>query len=114
MQIRTWNAPYKRITVSLPTGNIKEGRANEKSSKAQKSEEAKLAWLRQIMEWQKDMSDNKEYLDTIKLDLNIYSTQVYAFTPQGDVIQLTKDSTPIDFAYMIHSGSTAIRWSARG
>ena len=55
------------------------------------------------MEWQKDMSDNKEYLDTIKLDLNIYSTQVYAFTPQGDVIQLTKDSTPIDFAYMIHS-----------
>ena len=90
----------------------KEGRANEKSSKAQKSEEAKLAWLRQIMEWQKDMSDNKEYLDTIKLDLNIYSTQVYAFTPQGDVIQLTKDSTPIDFAYMIRQ--SAIRWSARG
>ena len=70
-------------TVSQPTGNIKRGRANEKSSKAQKSEEAKLAWLRQIMEWQKDMSDNKEYLDTIKLDLNIYSTQVYAFYTAG-------------------------------
>jgi GTP pyrophosphokinase len=55
------------------------------------------------MEWQQDMADNKEYLDTLKQDFNIFSTQVYAFTPQGDVIQLTKDSTPIDFAYMIHT-----------
>lgn len=72
------------------------GASNEK-------EEAKLAWLRQILEWQKDMSDNKEYLDTIKLDLNVFTSQVYAFTPQGKVIQLPKDSTPVDFAYMIHS-----------
>ena len=103
VQIRTWEMHRTSEYGIAAHWKYKEGRANEKSSKAQKSEEAKLAWLRQIMEWQKDMSDNKEYLDTIKLDLNIYSTQVYAFTPQGDVIQLTKDSTPIDFAYMIHS-----------
>ena len=103
VQIRTWEMHRTSEYGIAAHWKYKEGRANEKSSKAQKSEEAKLAWLRQIMEWQKDMSDIKEYLDTIKLDLNIYSTQVYAFTPQGDVIQLTKDSTPIDFAYMIHS-----------
>ena len=103
VQIRTWEMHRTSEYGIAAHWKYKEGRANEKSNKAQKSEEAKLAWLRQIMEWQKDMSDNKEYLDTIKLDLNIYSTQVYAFTPQGDVIQLTKDSTPIDFAYMIHS-----------
>lgn len=103
VQIRTWEMHRTSEYGIAAHWKYKEGRANEKSSKAQKSEEAKLAWLRQIMEWQKDMSDNKEYLDTIKLDLNIYSTQVYAFTPRGDVIQLTKDSTPIDFAYMIHS-----------
>lgn len=103
VQIRTWEMHRTSEYGIAAHWKYKEGKANEKSSKEQKSEEAKLAWLRQIMEWQKDMSDNKEYLDTIKLDLNIYSTQVYAFTPQGDVIQLTKDSTPIDFAYMIHS-----------
>ena len=103
VQIRTWEMHRTSEYGIAAHWKYKEGKANEKSSKAQKSEEAKLAWLRQIMEWQKDMSDNKEYLDTIKLDLNIYSKQVYAFTPQGDVIQLTKDSTPIDFAYMIHS-----------
>ena len=103
VQIRTWEMHRTSEYGIAAHWKYKEGRANEKSSKAQKSEEAKLSWLRQSMEWQKDMSDNQEYLDTIKLDLNIYSTQVYAFTPQGDVIQLTKDSTPIDFAYMIHS-----------
>ena len=76
----------------------KEGKGGEQD----KSEE-KLAWLRQILEWQKDMSDNKEFMDTVKSDLNIYDEQVYAFTPQGDVISLPQGATPIDFAYMIHS-----------
>ena len=65
------------------------------SRKKRRKEEAKLAWLRQTLEWQKDMSDNKEYLDTIKLDLNIFTDQVYAFTPQGEVIQLPKELHPL-------------------
>ncbi|MBQ7758148.1 RelA/SpoT family protein [Anaerotignum sp.] len=103
VQIRTWEMHRTSEYGIAAHWKYKEGKANEKGTKASKKEEAKLAWLRQIMEWQQDMSDNKEYLDTIKLDLNIFTTQVYAFTPQGDVIQLSKDSTPIDFAYMIHS-----------
>ncbi len=103
VQIRTWEMHRTSEYGIAAHWKYKEGKANEKTSKSAKKEEAKLAWLRQIMEWQQDMSDNKEYLDTIKLDLNIFTTQVYAFTPQGDVIQLAKDSTPIDFAYMIHS-----------
>lgn len=103
VQIRTWEMHRTSEYGIAAHWKYKEGHANDKTSKAAKKEEAKLAWLRQIMEWQQDMSDNKEYLDTIKLDLNIFTTQVYAFTPQGDVIQLSKDSTPIDFAYMIHS-----------
>ena len=67
------------------------------------SEQKKLSWLRQILEWQTDMSDNREFMDAIKTDLNIYNDQVYAFTPQGDVLSLPAGSTPIDFAYMIHT-----------
>lgn len=66
-------------------------------------EEQKLNWLRQILEWQKDMSDNKEFMDALKTDLNIFNDQVYAFTPKGEVYNLPSGSTPIDFAYMIHS-----------
>ncbi len=100
IQIRTWEMHRTSEYGIAAHWKYKEGRTGDKSMK---KEEAKLAWLRQILEWQKDMSDNKEYLDTIKLDLNIFTDQVYAFTPQGDVIQLAKGSTPIDFAYMIHS-----------
>ncbi len=103
VQIRTWEMHRTSEYGIAAHWKYKEGKGNEKGSKAAKKEEEKLAWLRQIMEWQKDMADNKEYLDTLKQDFNIFSTQVYAFTPQGDVIQLTKDSTPIDFAYMIHT-----------
>lgn len=67
------------------------------------SEEAKMSWLRQILEWQKDMSDNKEFLTSIKSDLDLFSDSVYCFTPSGDVKNLTAGSTPIDFAYSIHS-----------
>lgn len=67
------------------------------------SEEAKLSWLRQILEWQKDMSDNKEFLSLLKSDLDLFSDSVYCFTPSGDVKNLPSGSTPIDFAYAIHS-----------
>lgn len=66
-------------------------------------EEEKLSWLRQILEWQKDMSDNKEFLNMVKGDLDLFSDSVYCFTPSGDVKNLPSGSTPIDFAYSIHS-----------
>ncbi|WP_277409839.1 RelA/SpoT family protein [Lacrimispora xylanisolvens] len=66
-------------------------------------EQEKLSWLRQILEWQKDMSDNKEFLNMVKGDLDLFSDSVYCFTPSGDVKNLPSGSTPIDFAYSIHS-----------
>ena len=68
-----------------------------------KSEEEKLNWLRQILEWQRDMSDNKEFMSLLKNDLDLFADSVYCFTPQGDVKTLPSGSTPVDFAYSIHS-----------
>ena len=73
------------------------------SSEAQGSEDAKMNWLRQILEWQKDTSDNAEFLKVIKSDLDLFSDSVYCFTPNGDVKNLPAGSNPIDFAYSIHS-----------
>ncbi|HHX62194.1 MAG TPA: bifunctional (p)ppGpp synthetase/guanosine-3',5'-bis(diphosphate) 3'-pyrophosphohydrolase [Epulopiscium sp.] len=69
----------------------------------QDQSEEKLAWLRQILEWQRDMSDNQEFMDALKVDLDVYTDQVYVFTPTGELLTLPKGSTPIDFAYNIHS-----------
>ena len=66
-------------------------------------EEEKLSWLRQILEWQKDMSDNREFMSLLKSDLDLFSDTVFCFTPSGDVKNLPTGSTPIDFAYAIHS-----------
>ncbi|MCR4892601.1 MAG: bifunctional (p)ppGpp synthetase/guanosine-3',5'-bis(diphosphate) 3'-pyrophosphohydrolase [Lachnospiraceae bacterium] len=66
-------------------------------------EEKKLAWLREILEYQRNLSDNKEFMDLIKSDLNLFSDYVYCFTPSGDVKNLPAGSTPVDFAYSIHS-----------
>lgn len=79
----------------------KESNDGKKSVEAQ--EEEKLSWLRQILEWQRDMSDNREFLNLIKGDLDLFAEDVYCFTPQGDVKNLPNGSTPIDFAYAIHS-----------
>lgn len=70
---------------------------------SQDKEEAKLSWLRQILEWQRDTEDNKEFMSTVKTDLDLFAEQVYCFTPNGDVKNLPAGSTPIDFAYSIHS-----------
>lgn len=64
-------------------------------------EEGKLAWLRQTLEWQKDLNDSKEFVETLKVDL--FSNQVFVFTPKGDVIELPAGSTPLDFAFKIHT-----------
>ena len=79
----------------------KESNDGKKSVEAQ--EEEKLSWLRQILEWQRDMSDNREFLNLIKGDLDLFAEDVYCFTPQGDVKNLPNGSTPIDFAYSVHS-----------
>lgn len=71
--------------------------------KVEGQEEEKLVWLRQILEWQRDMSDNREFMNLLKSDLDLFSDSVYCFTPTGDVKNLPAGSTPIDFAYSIHS-----------
>lgn len=78
----------------------KEGIKGETSAA---NEEQKLSWLREILEWQKEMSDNKEFMSVLKSDLNLFAEDVYCFTPLGDVKNLPNGSTPIDFAYSIHS-----------
>jgi len=64
-------------------------------------DEQRLAWLRQVVEWQRDVSDPNEFLSTLKVDL--YPEEVYTFTPKGKVVVLPRDATPIDFAYTIHT-----------
>lgn len=71
--------------------------------KVEGQEEEKLTWLRQILEWQRDTSDNREFMNLLKNDLDLFSDNVYCFTPSGDVKNLPAGSTPIDFAYCIHS-----------
>ena len=71
--------------------------------KVEAQEEEKLTWLRQILEWQQDMSDNREFMNLLKNDLDLFSDNVYCFTPRGEVKNLPAGSTPIDFAYNIHS-----------
>lgn len=71
--------------------------------KAEEAETEKLTWLRRILDWQVN-SDNKEFLSLVKSDFDMFSDMVYCFTPEGDVKNLPAGSTPIDFAYAIHSG----------
>ncbi|KGJ49183.1 RelA/SpoT family protein [Paraclostridium dentum] len=75
----------------------KEGKTTVKESKL----EEKLQWLRQMMEWEKDLKDPQEFMDALKDD--VFNSQVYVFTPKGDVIELPAGSTPIDFAYRVHT-----------
>lgn len=76
---------------------------NAEGKNSEETEEAKLSWLRQILEWQRDMSDNREFMSLLKSDLDLYSENIFCFTPTGDVKNLPHGSTPIDFAYSIHS-----------
>src|SRR5215469_6667229 len=64
-------------------------------------DEERLAWLRQVMEWQQEMTDPGEFLSTLKIDL--YPEEVYTFTPKGKIVILSRDATPVDFAYSIHT-----------
>ena len=77
--------------------------ASDGKKPVSQQEEEKLSWLRQILEWQKDMSENREFMSLLKSDLDLFAESVYCFTPAGDVKNLPNGSTPVDFAYSIHS-----------
>ncbi|HHX18468.1 MAG TPA: bifunctional (p)ppGpp synthetase/guanosine-3',5'-bis(diphosphate) 3'-pyrophosphohydrolase [Clostridium sp.] len=95
IQIRTWEMHRVAEVGIAAHWKYKEGGNSASSS------DKKLAWLRQLLEWQKDMRDADEFMETLKVDL--FTDEVFVFTPKGDVINLPAGSTPIDFAYSIHS-----------
>lgn len=95
VQIRTWEM-HKTAEYGIAAHwKYKEGVA-----KADNFDE-KLTWLRQLMEWQSDLNDPKDFMETLKIDF--FTDEVFVFTPKGDVINLPEGSTPIDFAYRVHS-----------
>lgn len=75
----------------------------EGGGKASQQDLEKFAWLRQILEWQKDMPDDEEFLSSVKNDLSVFDSNVYCFTPNGDIKSIPQGSSPIDFAYLIHT-----------
>ena len=77
--------------------------ASDGKKPVEQQEEEKLSWLRQILEWQRDMSDNKEFLSLLKSDLDLFNENVYCFSPAGDVKTLPRGSSTVDFAYSVHS-----------
>ncbi len=95
VQIRTWEMHRTSEFGIAAHWKYKEGRSSQNEF------DEKLKWLRQMLEWQNEVRDTKEFMETLKIDLVI--DEVYVFTPKGDVIDLPVDSTPIDFAYKIHS-----------
>ncbi len=95
VQIRTWDMHRTAEYGIAAHWKYKEG-TNQGDGL-----DSKLVWLRQLLEWQKEMRDAKEFMETLKIDL--FTDEVFVFTPKGDVISLPVNSTPIDFAYSIHS-----------
>jgi GTP pyrophosphokinase len=99
----------ERIEIQIRTEEMhrvaEEGIAAHWAYKEGKSalakDDEKFAWLRQLLEWQQDLKDPKEFLDTVKVDL--FTDEVFVFTPRGDVKSLPRDATPVDFAYAVHS-----------
>ena len=101
IQIRTYEMHRAAEYGIAAHWKYKEAGSSQKVEKTR--EEEKLTWLRQILEWQQDMSDNREFMDLLKSDLNLFSDDVYCFTPRGEVKNLPVGSTTIDFAYAIHT-----------
>ncbi len=97
IQIRTYEMHQVAEYGIAAHWKYKEGDTSGKSS----NDDIKLAWLRQSLEWQQDINDPKDFLETMKMDL--FASQVFVFTPRGDVIELPAGSTPLDFAFKIHS-----------
>ncbi len=101
VQVRTWD--MHRVAEFGIAAHWAYKEANNNSGKKSNVvvEEDKLAWLRETLEWQKDMQDPDEFLKTLKTEL--FEDEVYVFTPRGEIKVLPKDSTPIDYAYSIHA-----------
>jgi guanosine-3',5'-bis(diphosphate) 3'-pyrophosphohydrolase len=95
VQIRTWEMHRVAEVGIAAHWKYKEGHSGKSDL------DEKLTWLRQLLEWQKEMPDARDFMETLKIDL--FTDEVFVFTPKGDVINLPKGSTPIDFAYSIHS-----------
>ena len=79
------------------------GEWKNKEAGSKETADQKMSWLRQILEWQTDTKDNREFMNVVKTDFDLFGDQVYCFTPAGDVKDLPLGSTPIDFAYLIHT-----------
>ena len=101
VQIRTYE--MHKVAEFGIAAHWKYKEAGYSAKNEEDKEEAKLTWLRQVLEWQQDMSDNKEFMSLLKRDLDLFSDHVYCFTPEGDVKTFPKGSSTIDFAYSIHS-----------
>lgn len=102
VQIRTWEM-HKTAEYGIAAHwKYKEG------TKKSTSFDENLTWLRQLLEWQKDLKDPNEFIETLKVDF--FADEVFVFTPDGDVINLPDNSTPIDFAYRVHTavGNTCV------
>lgn len=99
VQIRTWEMHRTAEYGIAAHWKYKEGKTGAEDT----SELEKMKWLQKILEWQKDLDDNHEFINALKDDLNIFQESVYCFSPRGDVINLPAGATPIDFAYQIHS-----------
>lgn len=95
VQIRTWDMHRTAEYGIAAHWKYKEGDVKNDDF------DEKLAWLRQLLEWQKDVKDPKDFMETLKIDF--FTDEVFVFTPRGDVIDLPNGSTPIDFAYKVHT-----------
>ena len=98
IQIRTYDMHRTAEYGIAAHWKYKEG-----GSKKVTGEEEKLNWLQEILDWQNDTKDNKEFMNAVKTDLDMFQDQVYCFTPAGDVKSLPRGSNTIDFAYAIHT-----------
>ncbi|MCQ2748444.1 MAG: bifunctional (p)ppGpp synthetase/guanosine-3',5'-bis(diphosphate) 3'-pyrophosphohydrolase [Clostridia bacterium] len=98
VQIRTYEMHRVAENGIAAHWMYKEGRKNTNDKLAEK-----LVWLKEVLEWRKSAASGKEFVENIKLDLDVFNDEVYVFSPRGDVIALPTGSCPIDFAYMIHS-----------
>ena len=98
VQIRTWEMHHIADYGIAAHWKYKESNS---VSKPLKGDDQKFTWLRQLVEWQREMSDPQEYLDSVKEDL--FDSEVYVFSPKGDVYCLPRGATPVDFAYRVHT-----------